>query len=459
VPALKKIVTQGFAEIRLVMLLLNVSHFEFLLKNMFSELLRRKAKNWDDYKKEAISRMTELAEVFSGEKALTRVVKNENLQSWFNDIAAQISSMDYADATMAGRKIVQLMQALDEVQEFHEVESNLQVRAFLTDTKSYLTQIMRTVNVKEEILITIQLVADLSYAWELVVRYVPLMQTLVKKDPTTVIKLRATFLKLASILDLPLVRISQANSKDVVSVAGYYSGQLVEFVRRVLQIIPKSMFEVLNEIVDIQTSRLQEVPTRLEKDRLQIFAQLNERYALARRTYSISVYTEGILAMETTLVGVVEVDPKQLLEDGIRRELVSQVATAMDRLLVFNKGKGTDLESVLTHLATKLDGFRRSFEYIQDYVNIYALKIWQEELSRIINFNVERECNSFLKTKVFEWESSYQSVAIPIPTFPPVDESVDFIGRLAREILNLTDVKKTVFVHQMSAWYDRKTNK
>jgi len=47
-----------------------------------------------------------------------------------------------------------------------------------------------------------------------------------------------------------------------------------------------------------------------------------------------------------------------------------------------------------------MDGFRRSFEYIQDYVNIYGLKIWQEEMSRIINYNVEQECNSFLRTKV-----------------------------------------------------------
>jgi len=47
-----------------------------------------------------------------------------------------------------------------------------------------------------------------------------------------------------------------------------------------------------------------------------------------------------------------------------------------------------------------MDGFRRSFEYIQDYVNIYGLKIWQEEISRIINYNVEQECNSFLRTKV-----------------------------------------------------------
>lgn len=47
-----------------------------------------------------------------------------------------------------------------------------------------------------------------------------------------------------------------------------------------------------------------------------------------------------------------------------------------------------------------MDGFYRSFEYIQDYVSIYGLKIWQEEVSRIINYNVEQECNSFLRTKV-----------------------------------------------------------
>ena len=55
----------------------------------------------------------------------------------------------------------------------------------------------------------------------------------------------------------------------------------------------------------------------------------------------------------------------------------------------------------LAELGERMDGFRRSFEYIQDYVNIYGLKIWQEEVSRIINYNVEQECNSFLRTKVF----------------------------------------------------------
>ena len=56
--------------------------------------------------------------------------------------------------------------------------------------------------------------------------------------------------------------------------------------------------------------------------------------------------------------------------------------------------------SKLEEVGIIMDGYRRSFEYIQDYVNIYGLKIWQGEISRIINYNVEQECNSFLRNKV-----------------------------------------------------------
>ena len=55
---------------------------------------------------------------------------------------------------------------------------------------------------------------------------------------------------------------------------------------------------------------------------------------------------------------------------------------------------------VLLRLSSKTDGFRRSFEYIQDYLDIFGLKMWQEEVTRIINYNVEQECNTFLRQKV-----------------------------------------------------------
>lgn len=59
---------------------------------------------------------------------------------------------------------------------------------------------------------------------------------------------------------------------------------------------------------------------------------------------------------------------------------------------------------------------------------------------RIINYYVEKECNTFLRKKVLDWQSEYQSTNIPIPVFPATDNvSVNFIGRLATEILRNTD--------------------
>ncbi|XP_012880580.1 PREDICTED: WASH complex subunit strumpellin [Dipodomys ordii] len=443
----------------LFQLLLDTAQFEFILKEMFKQMLSEKQAKWEHYKKEGSERMTELADVFSGVKPLTRVEKNENLQAWFREISKQILSLNYDDSTAAGRKTVQLIQALEEVQEFHQLESNLQVCQFLADTRKFLHQMIRTINIKEEVLITMQIAGDLSFAWQLIDSFTSIMQDSIRVNPSMVTKLRATFLKLASALDLPLLRINQANSPDLLSVSQYYSGELVSYVRKVLQIIPESMFTSLLKIIKLQTHDIIEVPTRLDKDKLRDYAQLGPRYEVAKLTHAISIFTEGILMMKTTLVGIIKVDPKQLLEDGIRKELVKRVAFALHRGLIFNpRAKPSELMPKLKELGATMDGFHRSFEYIQDYVNIYGLKIWQEEVSRIINYNVEQECNNFLRTKIQDWQSMYQSTHIPIPKFTPVDESVTFIGRLCREILRITDPKMTCHIDQLNTWYDMKTH-
>ena len=72
-------------------------------------------------------------------------------------------------------------------------------------------------------------------------------------------------------------------------------------------------------------------------------------FQVAKLTESVSVFTDGILTMKTTLVGIVHLDPKQLLEEGIRRELVRRMADAMHTQLTFDsKSKST------SELATKL---------------------------------------------------------------------------------------------------------
>lgn len=188
----------------------------------------------------------------------------------------------------------------------------------------------------------------------------------IKHEPHLVVKLRACFMKLASALEIPLLRINQCHSEDLISVSQYYSNELVHYVKTVLQIIPESLFGQMARIIRLQTSTLKELPTRLEKDKMKEYAQFDERFEVARVTYSIFVFAEGILQMDTTLVGVISIEPKKLLEDGIRKELNKHIASAFHHGLVFNpKAKGSELEEKLEMLATTIGGYRRSIEYLQ----------------------------------------------------------------------------------------------
>lgn len=45
-----------------------------------------------------------------------------------------------------------------------------------------------------------------------------------------------------------------------------------------LQIIPETMFGLLAKIIKLQTERIKPIPTRLDKDKMRDYAQLQERY-------------------------------------------------------------------------------------------------------------------------------------------------------------------------------------
>ena len=96
-------------------------------------------------------------------------------------------------------------------------------------------------------------------------------------------------------MERPVLRISQAKSNDMVSVAQYYSAELVAYVRKVLQIIPESLFKVLDQIISLQTDSIEELPTRLEKDKLRDLAQLNERFEVSQLIIVIDVLLQSKL--------------------------------------------------------------------------------------------------------------------------------------------------------------------
>lgn len=106
--------------------------------------------------------------------------------------------------------------------------------------------------------------------------------------------------------------------------------------------------------------------------------------------------------MENTTIGGAQVNPRDLLDEGLRKELVSHVSELLNNLLQFDfspnsetvasmvKHHGTTMRS-LTSLAGRLEGFRAALQCVEDYVCMNGLKMWHEELPRVTNYNVEQE--------------------------------------------------------------------
>jgi len=96
-------------------------------------------------------------------------------------------------------------------------------------------------------------------------------------------------------------------------------------------------------------------------------------------------------------------------------------------------------------------GLKRSIEYIQDFLNIQGEVIWKEELSRIINYAVEKESTNLINKKYtvdMDFQDKYY-----VPTFIPVDANdFTFMGRLLRNITD--DLGKGMYLDSLSSWYD-----
>lgn len=86
-----------------------------------------KEARWLKRKDDCVERMNELSEIFSGLTTMSRVKKNENLQIWFINIGKQIEKISMEDELVTSRKITQIIKALDEVQEFHQLANNYQI--------------------------------------------------------------------------------------------------------------------------------------------------------------------------------------------------------------------------------------------------------------------------------------------------------------------------------------------
>ena len=100
--------------------------------------------------------------------------------------------------------------------------------------------------------------------------------------------------------------------------------------------------------------------------------------------------------MQSYLLGVVEVNPSEILETGIRKELIRLLAQILEDSLTKETTNPQAFMTKITNLSKKLQSFKVSLEYLQDFVHIYGLKMFYEEFEKLIYSYVDMEKTALL---------------------------------------------------------------
>ena len=458
----REIINEGLSNKDLISLLLNLSQFEDLLKTMFQKLVFNKEEMWENDRNYCIQKLSELISYYSGNSAFN-TMKLEGYSKYFEDVSTRINKLNNKNHNRVGIHIGKIKDDLYEIGKIHYINESANARENIKLINGRLDHMLLIVNVKKNYLISISKISDFSFAWISIHDYSQEMQRILQSNSKNVLLLRAAFLKIASILNFPLVHLYEIDSEDIDSVTKYYSGELVSFVREILQIIPISVFTLLDDVSKIFSSGFQEIPIKLQKKDVKLYAQNEKRFKLAKDAHLISVFTKGIFMMEKTLVGVIEVDPKIILEKGIRTELLKLLASTFHNYIDFKANDNKiALDKKLNELIIRISSIRKSFLYIQDYININGNKMWCEEMNKLINYYVEIEANKFLARKIKQKNDFYDNTKdLAPPRYPPLKtspESPTFLGRLTRFILNLTSPKNSIFCPANFTWYDKNNN-
>jgi WASH complex subunit strumpellin len=106
VESFRKIVENSMNTQAIVALLLNTSQFEFQLKERLQQLLSEKDQAWTTGKDSVADRFTELSEYFTGEKALTRVKRDESLMRYFAELSNQVKNLTLEENTEIFQTII-----------------------------------------------------------------------------------------------------------------------------------------------------------------------------------------------------------------------------------------------------------------------------------------------------------------------------------------------------------------
>lgn len=483
----------------------NLCLLEKRVSSLYDKVLQLRKAKVGEHKSRACDMLDELVCIFNDTKPMrwVKVGANQGLAKILAEAQAQLNDLDLETVSSSSSSrdvIVRLVNRIEVARESYSDGKSLQVVQLFMDTKENLVKLLRFLDLAEDLKTVLQSVGDFGYGWTLMDEvFTEPMQQIIKDNPKNMFALEAVIIKLTSAFESQLVRIQQVEAQtDLISVSQYYSSKLVAYIRKVLQIIPATILELISSIITIQANNKLtggSVPSRIHLDQLRDYAMPEQRLQMLQLTCKISHYARGIMAMPDTPIGLMRIDSKRMLEDGLRRELYKSMFNCIQDTLSFEMPAKSQSNLIqlsdnllgrLGRLDSILNSYKRSFEYVQDFLSIYGLKMWQEELSRIVRASVDQSMANllngvpsrvdlnqldgfdYLETKsVRSGTTTAKARSIISTNLQPQSISVtsnnnstttdpSFMVRVLNEIIKITNPRETIYDEQASAWFDKR---
>ncbi|VDO48208.1 unnamed protein product [Haemonchus placei] len=355
-----------------LVLLLRASNFEMDFFTAYKECLRNKKENIQKFTGAACAVITEMAQLFSQDFGSLNKDRQTKLHDWFLLMKKTLEELDLENRRN-GEFVIQVKRRIAQVGEMHDLSRNLALAQHLQRLETQLDCLSALYNVREEDERQAQRYADPSYLWPILDDWTPRIQRRILES-SNVNVVRALFFKLSISISTLCDRFSDER-KNLIGRA--YSYHLERRLRTILQTIPNKLFMVLKTTLCPALQR-QWDPV-LDKSAAREMADFDDNFHLAESTYTISNLSLGVSRMALKKVGVISINPKELLEEGIRRELALELPSLLTLL-----DKNSSLEDVLRILSLNLHPFQRGFIYMCEHVDVNGHDMWREEVDAVL---------------------------------------------------------------------------
>ncbi|XP_073099938.1 uncharacterized protein [Elaeis guineensis] len=369
-------------------------------------------------------------------------IKNENLNDWFRKLSTEIQSLDCTRTGSSSRAIYRVLSALKDVEQSCPID---QIKQWLFEAQKYLQDMIKVLSLDDGAMSTFSVITDALYAWGYVARFGELLGKIIERDPSVVLSLHTYFLKFWLLLNVPLRRIEQNQSSDLLCVSNYYSSKYAAQICATLEIIPVILLGICNDD-DLQAQQPFHLLSRIAKDSLPEFMQLDRQLNLARAANKISIISEGVLVMSRNFRGLISLDLKDWLEGQVRKELSKRLENKLKSFFLLPNVGYDILEVNLRTLSAYILSQLQMMESFQDLLHIPGNRIWEETFTKVLKQCAEKEHAAFIKRK--------QASIVSVAQLNDFSKAPTFYGHLLRHLLQLTDPSQSMFIEPMSGWFD-----